>query len=523
MGWRWELPRPRFADSVLEERASLLGLILTITAVLLFVTFGIGLVVATDRMVALAIYGPITLVLMVSVALFVRGHMAASAGLLCAFLSLVVMVVVLLTGSPLRTYSGGFVPLMLLARGLLGRRVALVALCIYLAFLIGVSAAYLSGHYPPQLIPVEPVDVMLAGMMYLLFSAAFAFARTRTLEDAVTRARQATETERRLGAQAQALATLGSDALKSASDRVVDDALATILTLPGVSRAAVLTLDGKRWTVTTRGVDEVWARRVETHPDDVLAGRMGLGGEGLVESRSELGQKDGRVGVLLVGFADQAAATAAASFVDTVASLLSSAIDRERRESDLLRSQKRDAAGRLAANVTHDVNNLLASIAADAWTLGQTTTGPAKEIAEQVLQATRRGALLTGRLRMLSGNTSPKPERLSIDRALAELVEELRRRHVPELEVELAIGPGQHVAELDRGDLDQDPPGAHQRHAPGHATGRSPALRAGQRARRGRDPPDREGRRRRHVRGHARACSSRSSRRAPTPPASVWC
>ncbi|MCC6624131.1 MAG: response regulator [Deltaproteobacteria bacterium] len=454
--FRWLPERPRFLDRVLDERARLLWHTLFFFLIVITPVSVIGVLASLDTSLALVIYGAVFVVFAASLALLLRRRVTLAALVLCLALASVVLLVVLGVGRPGTIYAAGFIPLALLARATLGPRAGLLVTSLFVAFLAVAIALHQADLYPSPFIPTTAFDETLAAIVFLLGATVFTFVTTRTLEETVDVARTAADTERAMAAQARVLAQLGSDALAHPSVQLAEEVVHQIQALPGARWATIISLARRDVAVMTGGLATEVRSEIEARADDIIAGRE-TGGFASAPSitRCELALPDGPAGVLIAGFDDRTAAAGAASFLKTAASLLSSAIDRERRQAELIRAQKRDAAGRIAANISHDFNNLLATIAADAWALGQLTGGAARDITQQILEATRRGARLTGRLRALNRNLASVAEPILLEHAVDRFVAGLRQRRPPEVEVALAHDGAALPIVMDRGDLDQ--------------------------------------------------------------------
>jgi PAS domain S-box-containing protein len=88
------------------------------------------------------------------------------------------------------------------------------------------------------------------------------------------------------------------------------------------------------------------------------------------------------------------------AFLESMANVLGTTMERWRAENDLRQAQKMEAVGRLAGGIAHDFNNLLSVILSNAelMKMDRSTDGAADEELDQILEATGRAATLTRQL-----------------------------------------------------------------------------------------------------------------------------
>ncbi|HEX7937449.1 MAG TPA: response regulator, partial [Gemmatimonadaceae bacterium] len=87
-------------------------------------------------------------------------------------------------------------------------------------------------------------------------------------------------------------------------------------------------------------------------------------------------------------------------FLQAIAHVLGSVVDRHRSEAGLRQSQRMEAVGRLAGSVAHDFNNMLTAINGYADIVRQTLPpeSPLRDDMEEILRASARAAALTRQL-----------------------------------------------------------------------------------------------------------------------------
>jgi PAS domain S-box-containing protein len=166
------------------------------------------------------------------------------------------------------------------------------------------------------------------------------------------------------------------------------------------------------------------------HPDDRLAvqqaSETALAGGGRYSIDHRIVRADGSVRwVHEEGDVLRDDAGRPASMIGTVQDIT----DRKRLEEQLLQSQKMEAIGRLAGGVAHDFNNLLTAIIGYADLLARRVKGTPRlehDVAE-ILEAAERAAGLTRQLLAFSRKQVLQPRVLSLNAAVADIENMLRR------------------------------------------------------------------------------------------------
>lgn len=120
---------------------------------------------------------------------------------------------------------------------------------------------------------------------------------------------------------------------------------------------------------------------------------------------------------------------ATVSFLQSVANLLASAVQRGRVELQLAHAQRLDAVGQLTGGIAHDFNNLLTVISGNLQLLemGLGKRDDAREAIGGVQRAVERGAELTRKLLAFSRRQPLRPTLTSPQALLEELARMLRR------------------------------------------------------------------------------------------------
>ena len=118
-----------------------------------------------------------------------------------------------------------------------------------------------------------------------------------------------------------------------------------------------------------------------------------------------------------------------ANFLQSIASLLTSAIQRSRTEERLAHAQRLDAVGQLTGGVAHDFNNLLTVVLGNLQLLETELSGQQglQEIIDSALRAVERGSYLTRRLLTFARRQPLQPRPVVPQPLMEELGSMLRR------------------------------------------------------------------------------------------------
>jgi PAS domain S-box-containing protein len=119
------------------------------------------------------------------------------------------------------------------------------------------------------------------------------------------------------------------------------------------------------------------------------------------------------------------------AFLESLATLLSTSLQRAQAESQLRHSQRLDTVGQLTGGVAHDFNNLLTVIQGNLQLLADQPTVAGHALSRQLVAAAaragQRGAELTGKLLAFSRRQSLAPESVDPSAMLQSLADMLRR------------------------------------------------------------------------------------------------
>ncbi|WP_309645062.1 PAS domain-containing protein, partial [Phenylobacterium sp.] len=130
--------------------------------------------------------------------------------------------------------------------------------------------------------------------------------------------------------------------------------------------------------------------------------------------------------------------------------------ERDAAEAQLRHAQKMEAVGQLTGGVAHDFNNLLTVIigALDLMQRHPDDTARRHRMVDAAQSAARRGERLTQQLLAFSRRQTLKPEAIEIDRLVAESEPLLRSAAGETTNLTVALGAGQTVAMVDRGQFE---------------------------------------------------------------------
>jgi len=116
-------------------------------------------------------------------------------------------------------------------------------------------------------------------------------------------------------------------------------------------------------------------------------------------------------------------------FMQAIAHVLGSVVDRHRSEAGLRQSQRMEAVGRLAGSVAHDFNNMLTAINgyADLVRASLPPSSPLREDMDEITKASARAASLTRQLLAFSRQQVLKPRAVNLNEVLVQMEGMLRR------------------------------------------------------------------------------------------------
>jgi signal transduction histidine kinase/CheY-like chemotaxis protein len=131
--------------------------------------------------------------------------------------------------------------------------------------------------------------------------------------------------------------------------------------------------------------------------------------------------------------------------------------ERERLQTELLKTQNLESLGRMAGGVAHDFNNLLLIILAHAELARSDLpdTAPARGSLDEVITATERAALLTGQLLSYAGRGEVRLEPLQLNELVRGTVDMVRESLPSRTIFELDLAEADLTVEGDPGQLQQ--------------------------------------------------------------------
>jgi PAS domain S-box-containing protein len=145
-------------------------------------------------------------------------------------------------------------------------------------------------------------------------------------------------------------------------------------------------------------------------------------------------------------------------FLESLASLLSTVLQRAASEAALQHSQRLESVGQLTGGIAHDFNNLLTVIQGNLqvlqdWPSVDGDEG-ARDLVAAAMRASRRGAELTAKLLAFSRRQRLQPRRIDLRAFLPPLAELLRRTLDARIRIEVNIAPDTPECLADLGQLE---------------------------------------------------------------------
>ncbi len=133
-------------------------------------------------------------------------------------------------------------------------------------------------------------------------------------------------------------------------------------------------------------------------------------------------------------------------FMESVANLLGTCLQRARTEEALHHSQRLEAVGQLTGGIAHDFNNLLTVIQGNLQVLADLPAvvedGFAPQLVAAATRASRRGAELTGKLLAFSRRQRLQPTSVDVGAMIRSLADMLRRTLDQRIRIRIEIAPG---------------------------------------------------------------------------------
>ena len=149
-----------------------------------------------------------------------------------------------------------------------------------------------------------------------------------------------------------------------------------------------------------------------------------------------------------------------ARFIESLASLVATVLQRAASEDALHHAQRLEAVGQLTGGIAHDFNNLLTIVHGNLQVLEDWPSVAGDDGARELLgaaqRATRRGAELTAKLLAFSRRQRLQPLPVSLQRFLPPLADLLRRTLDARIRIELNIASDTPECLADRGELEAE-------------------------------------------------------------------
>lgn len=123
-------------------------------------------------------------------------------------------------------------------------------------------------------------------------------------------------------------------------------------------------------------------------------------------------------------------------------------------EEQLRQSQKMEAIGQLTGGVAHDFNNLLGVIQGNAELIAARSSDSDDPMIEAIIRSAKRGAELTHRLLAFSRRQALRPEPISVEKLIHNMLDLLRRSLGETVKIEVVGDAGLWLTEIDPGQLE---------------------------------------------------------------------
>jgi len=163
----------------------------------------------------------------------------------------------------------------------------------------------------------------------------------------------------------------------------------------------------------------------------------------------------GGIAVLVVLIAAAAQRRTNAELAATNEALLAQIVEREQAEERLRQAQKMQAVGQLTGGIAHDFNNLLTPIMGGLEIIATATAEPrVRGLANNALEAARRGAKLTGQLLAFSRTHRLATSSVPVNDVILGLKDMLRHSIGASVDVRLALDSGCGTASCDANQIE---------------------------------------------------------------------
>lgn len=126
-----------------------------------------------------------------------------------------------------------------------------------------------------------------------------------------------------------------------------------------------------------------------------------------------------------------------------------------RLEDQVLRASRLEVAGRVAAGIVHDLNNLLSVVWMSAYMLQRASPSELPSLRKDLENGISLGASLTTRLLSIARPSHPEPRLLGVNEALQSIAKLVRRAIKPEVEIRLDLAPETGATWIDAVHFDQ--------------------------------------------------------------------
>ncbi len=481
--WAWLMVPPPLGDERHLRRATLQLRIVRFLLASIPVVFALSMLGPNNTLGPnLAVYLPLTLLLLGVVAFVQRGWFDVAGWMISSIIWLFVTAATVAFGGLPANNAAAYVIVVMVAGAALGPRPAAFFAVLSALAAGAIAWAELAGLLPAPLVPVTLLNAWISVTITFLLAAVLHNLSIRDLDGALTAASQAFARQQKTqwenetrGLHGAALAQLAERALlvpdaktfcqeaASVAASLLSVEFVFLVEVSAEGEASLVGLHGRDAVGTSIAVAgtplaevPVCALRLDVADLRALIERLGAGPVGgglLVPVR---GRSNGRgfLGVATDG--PRTFTRAEEQFLGTLASLIGTLFEREVATDRAQRAQQFEVLGRLASGVAHDYNNLLTVIMGTSDVLrSEMSAARRASLVDDLDHAAESARLLTRQLMAFSGKQVITIGRLDLAAHVGDMFAMMRRLVGDSYVLDVVVPPSPVYVDADRGSIDQ--------------------------------------------------------------------